>query len=322
MKPNIVILDAEVANGGDISWHEFEEIGSVTIYPRTAPDEVVERAINADILIVNKIKMSADVINALPKLKYIGEIATGYDNIDLQAADAHGITVTNVPGYATDSVAQSVFAMLLDITNNVAGYNASVKRGDWLKCRDFSYRITPIDHLTGKTMAIYGLGNIGLKVAAIANAFGMHVISPTHRCASQLPEYVERVSVDEMFRRADVLSLNAPSTPDNYHIVNAMSLAIMKSDAIIINTARGNLIDSYALADALNTGHLGGAAVDVLETEPPRPNDPLVACDRCIVTPHIAWQSTLSRRSLLAGAAANIRAWLDGNPTNVLTPLT
>lgn len=318
MKPNIVILDAEVANGGDISWHEFENIGTVTIYPRTAPEQVVERALNADILIVNKIAMSADVIGALPNLKYIGELATGYDNIDLSAAAKHGVTVTNVPGYATESVAQSVFAMLLEITNNVAGYNASVKRGDWLKCRDFSYRITPIDHLAGKTMAIYGLGNIGLRVATIADAFGMKIISPTHRDPSQLPEYIERVSVDRMFRCADVLSLNAPLTSDNYHIVNTSTLATMKRDAIIVNTARGGLIDSRALADALNSGHLGGAAVDVLEVEPPRHDDPLVACDRCIVTPHVAWQSTQSRRMLLEKAAANIRAWLCGKPTNVL----
>lgn len=317
-KPRIVILDGYVANSGDLSWHEIASQGELTVYDRTSPDEVIARCSGATAVFTNKVIIDADTIAALPDLKFIGVLATGYNNVDIEAARRAGIIVSNVPAYSTMSVAQLVFAMLLTICNRVSDYSASVGAGRWASCDDFSYRLGPIEELDGKTMAVYGLGNIGRRVAAIAAAFGMHVVSCTSQPAENLPPYIEKVSRDEMFRRADVLSLNAPLTATNRHFVNAATIALMKPTAIIINTARGPLVDEDALADALASGRLAFAAVDVLAVEPPRQGSPLIGLDNCIVTPHVAWQSTDARRRLLDVSAANLRAFLAGAPQNVV----
>lgn len=317
-KPRIVILDGYVANSGDLSWHEIASQGELTVYDRTSPDEVIARCSGATAVFTNKVIIDADTIAALPDLKFIGVLATGYNNVDIEAARRAGIVVSNVPAYSTMSVAQLVFAMLLTICNRVSDYSASVAAGRWASCDDFSYRLGPIEELDGKTMAVYGLGNIGRRVAAIADAFGMHVVSCTSQSAENLPPYIEKVSRDEMFRRADVLSLNAPLTATNRHFVNAATIALMKPTAIVINTARGPLVDEEALADALASGRLAFAAVDVLAVEPPRQGSPLIGLDNCIVTPHVAWQSTDARRRLLDVSAANLRAFLAGAPQNVV----
>lgn len=317
-KPRIVILDGYVANSGDLSWHEIASQGELTVYDRTSPDEVIARCSGATAVFTNKVIIDADTIAALPDLKFIGVLATGYNNVDIEAARRTGIVVSNVPAYSTMSVAQLVFAMLLTICNRVSDYSASVAAGRWASCDDFSYRLGPIEELDGKTMAVYGLGNIGRRVAAIADAFGMHVVSCTSQPADNLPPYIEKVSRDEMFRRADVLSLNAPLTATNRHFVNAATIALMKPTAIVINTARGPLVDEDALADALASGRLAFAAVDVLAVEPPRQGSPLIGLDNCIVTPHVAWQSTDARRRLLDVSAANLRAFLAGAPQNVV----
>lgn len=317
-KPRIVILDGYVANSGDLSWHEIASQGELTVYDHTSPDEVIARCSGATAVFTNKVIIDADTIAALPDLKFIGVLATGYNNVDIEAARRTGIVVSNVPAYSTMSVAQLVFAMLLTICNRVSDYSASVAAGRWASCDDFSYRLGPIEELDGKTMAVYGLGNIGRRVAAIADAFGMHVVSCTSQPAENLPPYIEKVSRDEMFRRADVLSLNAPLTATNRHFVNAATIALMKPTAIVINTARGPLVDEEALADALASGRLAFAAVDVLAVEPPRQGSPLIGLDNCIVTPHVAWQSTDARRRLLDVSAANLRAFLAGAPQNVV----
>lgn len=317
-KPRIVILDGYVANSGDLSWHEIASQGELTVYDRTSPDEVIARCSGATAVFTNKVIIDAETIAALPDLKFIGVLATGYNNVDIEAARRAGIIVSNVPAYSTMSVAQLVFAMLLTICNRVSDYSASVGACRWASCDDFSYRLGPIEELDGKTMAVYGLGNIGRRVAAIAAAFGMHVVSCTSQPAENLPPYIEKVSRDEMFRRADVLSLNAPLTATNRHFVNASTIALMKQTAIVINTARGPLVDEDALADALASGRLAFAAVDVLAVEPPRQGSPLIGLDNCIVTPHVAWQSTDARRRLLDVSAANLRAFLAGAPQNVV----
>lgn len=317
-KPRIVILDGYVANSGDLSWHEIASQGELTVYDRTSPDEVIARCSGATAVFTNKVIIDAETIAALPDLKFIGVLATGYNNVDIEAARRAGIIVSNVPAYSTMSVAQLVFAMLLTICNRVSDYSASVSAGRWASCDDFSYRLGPIEELDGKTMAVYGLGNIGRRVAAIAAAFGMRVVSCTSQPAENLPPYIGKVSRDEMFRRADVLSLNAPLTATNRHFVNASTIALMKPTAIVINTARGPLVDEDALADALASGRLAFAAVDVLAVEPPRQGSPLIGLDNCIVTPHVAWQSTDARRRLLDVSAANLRAFLAGAPQNVV----
>lgn len=317
--PKIVILDGYVANSGDLSWQGIASQGNLVVYDRTAPDEVIARCAGATAVFTNKVVIDAAIIAALPELRFIGVLATGYNNVDIEAARRAGIVVSNVPAYSTMSVTQLVFAMLLTICNRVGDYSASVAEGRWASCEDFSYRLGPIDELDGKTMAVYGLGNIGKRVAAIAAAFGMRVVSFTSQAAENLPSYIEKVSRDEMFSRADVLSLNAPLTASNRHFVNADTLALMKPTAIVINTARGPLVDEDALAEALVSGRLAFAAVDVLDVEPPRKGSPLIGLPNCIVTPHIAWQSTDARRRLLDVSAANLRAFLAGAPQNVVS---
>lgn len=311
----IVILDGYVANSGDLSWEALDKLGEVTVYDRTAPDKVVERAADATCVLTNKVLMTADVLAELPKLKYIGVLATGYNNVDIEAARQRGIIVTNVPAYSTDSVAQLVFALLLNVVNDIHSYAESVSRGDWGNCDDFSYRLKPFDELAGQTMGVIGMGNIGSRVARIAMAFGMKVITTSAR---SLPEGVERVEADELFRRSDMVSLNTALTPATKGLINARTLELMKPTAILINTSRGPLIDEDALAAALRSGRIAAAAVDVLCEEPPRSGSPLVGCPGAYITPHIAWQSTQARRRLLDIAMSNVGAYVKGTPVNVV----
>lgn len=311
----IVILDGFVANPGDLSWDAIANQGELTVYDRTAPDYIIERCEGADAVFVNKVVLDAFILSQLPKLRFIGVLATGYNNIDIKAATERGITVCNVPAYSTDSVAQTVFALLLEITNNVGRYTEAVNSGKWSNCKDFSFTLGPISELAGLTIGIYGLGNIGKRVAAIANAFGMKVISPTSQKAESLPDYVDKVTFEDFLRLSDVISINAPLT-ENRHIFNAYTLAKTRPGVIIINTARGPLIDEHALATALASGHVGAAGVDVLHEEPPRNGSPLIGAPRCYITPHIAWQSTAARCRLIDISASNLASFIAGNPIN------
>lgn len=311
----IVILDGYVANSGDLSWDALNELGELTVYDRTAPGEVVARAKGADAIYTNKVLITDELMEALPDLKFIGVLATGYNNVDIEAAHRRGITVCNVPAYSTDSVAQLVFAHLLHIINSIGDYAASVNRGEWAGNRDFSYRLSAFSELAGMTMGIIGMGNIGRRVAAIAQAFGMKVITNSGR---ELPEGVERVGLDELFKRSDVISLNSALTPATKGIINREALAMMKPTAIIINTSRGPLVDEEALAEALREGRIAGAGIDVLCEEPPRSGSPLINCPNCFVTPHIAWQSSQARRRLVDISIENLRKFCTGEPQNVV----
>lgn len=311
----IVILDGYVANSNDLSWQPIANFGNLNVFDRTAPDEILDRCAGAEAVFTNKVVLDANTLEKLPNLKFIGVLATGYNNVDIDAASRLGITVCNVPAYSTDSVAQSVFALLLAITNRAESYSASVARGDWGNCKDFSYRLAPIFELSGAIMGIIGFGNIGSKVAEIAHAFGMKVITNSTRTA---PGYIIKVSLNELLRQSDVISLNSALTPATERIINVDTIAMMKQGAILINTSRGGLIDEQALADAIKEGRLA-AGVDVLNEEPPRHGSSLIGAPGCLVTPHVAWQSTQARRRLIDISAHNLAAYINGSPINVVS---
>lgn len=312
----IVIIDGYVANSGDLSWDGLKEVGELTVYDRTAPEDVIDRCRGAWAILTNKVLFTDEVMSQLPDLKYIGILATGYNNVDIEAARRLGITVTNVPAYSTDSVAQLVFAHLLNIVNDISHYAESVNRGEWTNCIDFSYRLRPFDELAGQTMGIIGFGNIGRRVAQIAHAFGMNVITNSKR---ELPDYVERGELDSLFERSDVLSLNSALTPATAGIINRENLAKMKPTAILINTSRGPLVDENALAEALREGKIAAAGIDVLCQEPPRQGSPLINCPNAYITPHIAWESTQARQRLVEIATGNLRSFAEGSPINVVS---
>lgn len=319
-RPSIVVLDGLVTAGQDNpgAWDALASLGNLKVYERTAPDQVVDRMRGAFAVFSNKVVIDDTAMSMLPDLKFIGVLATGYNNVDVMSAARHGITVCNVPGYSSDSVVQTVFALLLGLTNRVERYAASVNAGDWCRCRDFSYRLGAIEELAGLTMGVYGLGNIGSKVAAVATAFGMNVISNTSKPQDRLPQYITKVSTAEMLSQSDVLSLNAPLADNNRMFINAESLSLMKPTAILINTARGGLVDEQALAEALKSRRLAGAGLDVLQHEPPADDCPLIGLDNCIITPHVAWQSQAAVRRLLAISAENLKAYMSGQPVNVV----
>lgn len=314
----IVILDGYVANSGDLSWDELAQLGEVTVYERTPRELIVERAKDADAIFTNKVVIDKEILEQLPKLRFIGVMATGYNNVDVVAARRHGVIVSNVPAYSTNSVVQNIYAHLLNIVNSVALHDDAVKRGSWQNCNDFSFRLSPIIELAGLTMGIYGLGSIGSKVAKIANAFGMKVVAFTSKVPWQLPGYISPVEKSELFEQSDVLVICAPLTSENKYFVNADTLSMMKPTAIIINAARGGLMDSAAVAKALQNGKLGAVGVDVLEQEPPMGDEPLLSCDKCFITPHIAWQSDVARKSLITISADNLKAFIDGHPRHVV----
>lgn len=314
----IVILDGYSADPGDLSWEELEQMGEVTVYDRTSPSETVQRAAEADIVLTNKVVIDREKIAQLPRLKYIGVLATGYNVVDIEAAHEHGIVVTNVPAYSTESVAQMVFAHLLTVTNRTEHYAIQNRSGRWSASPDFCYWDFPLMELAGKTIGIVGLGNIGRRVAEIALAFGMKVKAVTSKSQEQLPAGIEKADLQTLLSSADVLSLHCPLTANTRHLINADTLRLMKPTAILINTGRGPLIDDQAVANALQKGLLGAFCADVLTTEPPSSNNPLLSQPNAFITPHIAWASTEARTRLLQIAIANVRAFASGKPQNTV----
>lgn len=310
----IVVADAATVVGGGIDLEFLKEFGEVTVYDLTAPEELVARLQGADAVIVNKVRITADVMAACPTLKYVGLFATGYNNIDVAYAAAHGVTVCNVPGYSTEAVAQHTFALLLAITDRCHEYNATVAEGDWVRSRTFAYFPIPLTELCGKTMGIVGYGAIGRRVGDMARAFGMKVLVCGRR---PIPDAdVEQVPFEELLCRSDVVSMHCPLNADSEGMMNAAAFAKMKKGAIFVNTSRGGLVDEQALRDALDSGHLLGAGVDVLQVEPMTEDCPLLGAPNLLITPHIAWAGVETRRRLMGVVAENIRQFLNGTPIN------
>ena len=315
---NIIILDGYALNPGDLSYDCLRQFGELTIYDRTTPEELISRAIDADALLTNKVVLGEKEFAQLPRLRYIGVQATGYNVVDVEAARRHGITVTNIPAYSTASVAQMVMAHLLNIAQRVGYYSEQNRSGRWATNPDFCYWDTPLIELADKQMGIIGFGRTGSAVAHLAKAFGMKVAAYTSKPQEELPEGIIKMSLEELFRTSDVVSLHCPLTPTTHHLVNAERLALMKPTAILINTARGPIIDEQALADALNSERIYAAGIDVLCEEPPRQGSPLLSARNCFVTPHIAWATLEARTRLLKICEENLRAFVEGSPQNVV----
>ncbi len=313
----LVVLDGYATNPGDLSWTPLSDLAECVVHDRTPAELTVSRATGAALLLTNKTVLGRQEIAALPELRYIGVLATGYNVVDLEAARAAGVVVTNIPAYSTASVAQTVFAFILEFTQQVALHAASVRAGDWTRSIDFAYWKTPLVELAGKTLGLVGLGSIGQAVARIGQAFGMRVVAAT-RTPRRL-EGIEELPLDEVFRQADFLSLHCPLTPETRHLVNAERLALMKPTAFLVNTSRGGVVDARALAASLAAGRLAGAGVDVLDREPPPADDPLLTAPNCWVTPHLAWATREARSRLLDTAVGNVRAFLAGQPRNVVS---
>lgn len=313
-----VILDAFAANPGDLSWDGMREFGELVVYERTAPEQLLERAAGAEVLLTNKVIIDAPAMEALPQLRYIGVLATGYNVVDIAEAHRRGIVVTNIPAYSTMSVAQTVMAHLLNITNQVALHAEAVRAGEWQTSPDFSFTKAPLLELDAMTFGIVGLGNTGMATARMAQAMGMQVMAVSSKSAEQLAELgIRKASgYEQLFGEADVLSLHCPLTDETHHLVNRERLALMKPTAILINTGRGPLVDEQALADALKAGQLYAAGVDVLTQEPPRQGSPLIDAPHCYITPHIAWASKAARSRLIDIATGNIKAFLEGEERN------
>lgn len=314
----IVVLDGQGVNPGDISWNRIEELGELTVYPRTAPEEVLQHVGDAEIALTNKTVFDANIIAQLKNTKYIGVLATGYNVVDTKAAREHGIVVTNIPAYSTDSVAQMVFAHLLNVSNHVDHYAEETRNGVWSRCPDFCYWNKPLFELAGKTLGIVGLGNIGMKVAQIAQAFGMNVLAYTSKTPDQLPEGIRKTTLDGLFGASDVVSLHCPLTDTTRELMNSASIEKMRDGAILINTGRGPLVNEVDVADALASGKLGAYCADVLSCEPPSPSNPLVGAPHAFITPHVAWATLEARLRLMDIAVNNIKSFLEGSPTNVV----
>ncbi len=314
----LVYLDAYTLNPGDLSWEAIQSLGDVILYDRTAPDQIVDRARNADLVLTNKVKLNQQTLRQLPNLRYVGVTATGYDIVDVAAAREQGIVVTNVKGYSTDSVAQLTFALLLELTHQAGRHSSSVRAGEWVSSPDFSYALSSLVELAGKTLGLIGYGDIGQKVARIGQAFGMNVLVNRRHPASESTDGIIWADQETVFAKSDVVSLHCPATPDTIGLVNRDRLGRMKPSAYLINTSRGSLLDEPAVANALNEGRLAGAAVDVLSIEPPSADNPLLTACNCLITPHIAWASYEARQRLMQAVATNVRAFLEGNPVNVV----
>ena len=315
---HIVILDGYALNPGDLSYDCLRQFGELTVYDRTAPEELISRAIDADALLTNKVVLGEKEFAQLPRLRYIGVQATGYNVVDVEAARRHGITVTNIPAYSTASVAQMVMAHLLNIAQRVDYYAEQNRSGRWATNPDFCYWDTPLIELADKQMGIIGFGRTGSAVAHLAQAFGMKVAAYTSKPQEELPEGIIKMSLEELFRTSDVVSLHCPLTSTTHHLVNADRLALMKPTAILINTARGPIIDEQALADALNSAKIYAAGIDVLCEEPPLKGSPLLSARNCFVTPHIAWATLEARTRLLKICEENLRAFVEGSPQNIV----
>lgn len=313
-------MDGNGVNPGDISWEKIEQFGELTVYPRTMPEEVLAHVGDAEIVLTNKTVFDAEIISRLPNTKYIGVLATGYNVVDLQAAKEHGIVVTNIPAYSTDSVAQMTFAHILNVTNQVDHYARASRDGEWSRCPDFCYWDKPLIELAGKTIGIVGLGHIGMKVARIARDFGMDVFALTSKAATELPKGIQKTTLEGLLGVCDIISLHCPLTDSTREIINAESLSKMRKGTILVNTGRGPLVNEHDVAEALHTGQLGAYCADVMCSEPPSFDNPLFREPNAFITPHVAWATVEARLRLMDIAENNIKEFLSGNPVNVVNP--
>lgn len=314
----IVMLDGFTTNPGDLSWDFLNNYGDVEIFERTPHDKIIERCIDADIIITNKTPITRETIDSLPNLKFIALLSTGYNIVDYMYLKEKGIPVSNIPSYSTDAVAQLVMSFLLELSMNVGLHSEAVKRGEWVNSKDFCFWKAPLSELSGKTIGIFGFGRIGRAVAERARAFGMKVIAFTPRLHGNEPDWVEFLPLDEMLRNADIVTMHCPLTPETEGIVNSEFITKMKDGAYFINTSRGTVVDEKALAAALNSEKLGGAGLDVLSTEPPKPDNPMLTAKNCFITPHIAWAAKETRQRLIDILKENLSAFLNGKPQNVV----
>jgi len=316
----LVVLDGFTMNPGDLEWRALEALGALTVHARTPPAAILERAAGAEILLTNKTPLTRGTIMALPDLRFISVLATGYNVVDLDARE-RGIPVSNAPAYSTRSVQQMTFALLLELTQLCGAHDRAVKEGAWCRCPDITFQLEPLTELDGQTFGVLGFGAIGRAVAQAALAFGMRVVTHSRTRPDTLPDGVTWVSQEELFRISDVVSLHCPLTPQTERIINAHTLSRMKPSARLINTSRGGLVDEAALAQALNEGRLAGAGVDVLSTEPPSPDNPLLHARNIVITPHCAWATRAARQRLLDITVANVKAFQAGRPINVVNGL-
>jgi len=312
----IVVLDGYTLNPGDLSWEGLEALGQYTVYDRTAPDQLLERARQAQVLLTNKVVLNREVMDRLQDLDYIGVLATGYNVVDMEAARDKRIVVTNVPAYGTDSVAQHVFALLLELVSGVGRHTEAVRTGKWSRSPDFCFNDVSMMELAGLTMGVVGHGAIGKAVSRIAEAFNMNVI--VHTRTKEKGKGIKYVDLETVFSESDIVSLHCPLTPETEGMVNSKRLQMMKKTALLINTSRGPLVDETTLADALNTGQIAGAALDVLSTEPPPESNPMLKARNCIITPHIAWATLAARKRLMDTVVGNVKAWMEGRAVNVV----
>ncbi|MBT3638437.1 MAG: D-2-hydroxyacid dehydrogenase [Opitutae bacterium] len=314
----IVVLDGRTLNPEDLSWDELAKFGELKIHERTPPELVTERCAGAEVIITNKALVTRETLTKLPDLRYVGVTATGYNVVDLPYCLEKGITVTNVPSYSTNSVAQAVFAHVLRFTHRVEEHANSVRDGQWNSHPDFSYCIEAIDELDGQNLGIFGYGEIGQAVARLGRAFGMSILIHSRSFGEDDPAHGKALQVDELFAQSDVLTLHCPLTPETENCVNAERLKLMKNTAFLINTARGPLVDEHTLAEALESGMIAGAGLDVLSSEPPSPENPLLQARNCFITPHYAWATLSARKRLMKETVSNLRSFLEGKPRNVV----
>ena len=315
---NIVILDGYTANPGDLSWDSLKNFGEMTVYESTQACDTVERAKDADIVLTNKVVLGKAEIEQLPRLKYIGVLATGYNVVDTKVARANGIDVCNIPAYSTNSVAQMVFAHILNVSQHVDHYAQANRQGAWARSIDFSWQDTPLVELEGKTLGIVGLGNIGKAVARIGHAFGMKILAETSKAPSALPDYIQKVNRTELFEQADFLSLHCPLTDSTHHLICKESIDKMKTSVVVINTGRGPLVNESDMAEALRTNRIQAYCADVLCNEPPAADNPLLACTNAFITPHFAWATREARERLVNIAIDNVKCFLEGHAQNVV----
>lgn len=315
---NITVLDGYTLNPGDLSWEGLAQMGNLTVYDRTLPGETLDRALEADIIFTNKVVLSREIISKLNRLKFIGVLATGYNVVDVEAAREHGIVVTNIPAYSTASVAQMVFAHILNFTQQVGLHARQVRDGEWSSHQDFCFWKTPQTELEGKTLGIIGFGRIGRQIARLGDAFGMKVIFHNRSVKPDVPQHFRQTTLGEVFSNSDFLSINCPLTPENQGFINEKMLSLMKPSAFLINTGRGPLINEPDLANALNSGRIAGAGLDVLTVEPPDRTNPLLSAMNCYITPHIAWATLEARVRLMKIATENLRAFISGKPINTV----
>lgn len=314
----IVILEGHAVNPGDLSWDRLKQFGELTVYERTAPEEAASRIGDAEIVLINKTPVTAELLDACPSVRLICVLATGYNVVDCEAAKARGVVVCNVPAYGTDAVAQFTFALLLELCHQIGAHSQAVHRGDWSRSPDFCFWYTRQTELVGKTLGIIGFGRIGQAVGKIAQAFGMQVLAYSRSITESGKEIAEYVSLDELLCRSDVISLHCPLFPKTEKIINADTIAKMKDGVVLLNTARGGLIDEDALALALGTGKISGFAADVVSAEPISPLNPLLTAPNCILTPHMAWAPVESRQRIIDFTLSSIRGFLDGNIVNAV----